>query len=204
MNPAQIVDSSAEPAFATDAQGRIIAWNQGAEKLLGYSAAEAVGHSCCDLICGRDVFGNCYCIPDCPLLRMVRDNERVFPCQLTPCNARGDGVPMRVSLFAVPASDAVSTIVIHILSPLQADADHGFEPAADRAPLGPKARLTARERDVVEALAQGKGTAGVAAALRISDHTVRNHIERISKKLGTHGRLEIVAVARRMGLIRSS
>jgi PAS domain S-box-containing protein len=45
MNPSEIVNSTADPAFATDAEGRIIAWNRGAESLFGYPQSRAVGET---------------------------------------------------------------------------------------------------------------------------------------------------------------
>jgi DNA-binding CsgD family transcriptional regulator len=62
-------------------------------------------------------------------------------------------------------------------------------------------RLTAREREVLTTLAEGKRTSRIAEELGMSVHTVRNHLGRLFKKLHAHGRLEAVAAARRLGLI---
>lgn len=61
--------------------------------------------------------------------------------------------------------------------------------------------LTAREREVLELLAQGLSTKAMADHLVVSPHTVRNHVQRVIAKLGAHSKLEAVMIAMRMGLV---
>lgn len=51
-----------------------------------------------------------------------------------------------------------------------------------------EAVLTAREREVLEWLGQGKGNGDIAIILAISVHTVKRHVERILAKLGVENR----------------
>ena len=53
--------------------------------------------------------------------------------------------------------------------------------------------LTARERQVAALLAARRTNAEVAAALGVSVHTVRRHVERVLRKLGARSRLEVRA-----------
>ena len=46
------------------------------------------------------------------------------------------------------------------------------------------ATLTARERDVLAAMAEGRSNAAIAAALVISERAVEKHISNIFSKLG--------------------
>lgn len=55
------------------------------------------------------------------------------------------------------------------------------------------AALTAREREIVAALVSGKTNAQIAAALFISDKTVRNTLTRIYEKLGVQSRTQAMA-----------
>ena len=64
--------------------------------------------------------------------------------------------------------------------------------------------LTAREREILNLLAEGVGTDGIRVQLVISRVTVRNHVQRILAKLNAHSRLEALALARRSGLLRES
>lgn len=63
------------------------------------------------------------------------------------------------------------------------------------------ATLTEREHEVLRLLAQGTTTQGIANALVLSLHTVRNHVRNVMMKLGAHSRLEAVAIAMREGLV---
>jgi DNA-binding NarL/FixJ family response regulator len=64
-------------------------------------------------------------------------------------------------------------------------------------------QLTDREVEVLQLLATGRSTAEMATDMHISVNTVRNHVQRVLMKLGTHSRLEAVAEGIRTGLIHS-
>ena len=61
--------------------------------------------------------------------------------------------------------------------------------------------LTARERDVLELLAEGLPNKAIAARLGVSDQTVKFHVAAISGKLGAANRTDTVRRAVRQGLI---
>jgi two-component system, NarL family, response regulator NreC len=63
-------------------------------------------------------------------------------------------------------------------------------------------RLTAREREVLQMLAEGKVAKEIATALDVSVYTVDAHRGRIMKKLGLRSSTEIVRFAMRKGLIQ--
>lgn len=65
-------------------------------------------------------------------------------------------------------------------------------------------RLTAREFEVLDLLAEGLANAAIAARLDVSTNTIRNHIAKMSTKLGAHSKLELLSVALREGLISRS
>ncbi len=51
----------------------------------------------------------------------------------------------------------------------------------------PLANLTARELDVLREMAQGRGNAGIAAHLALSESSVEKHVNAIFTKLGLRG-----------------
>jgi DNA-binding CsgD family transcriptional regulator len=52
--------------------------------------------------------------------------------------------------------------------------------------------LSRRERDVVTHLLQGHRVVSIAEILEVSEHTVRNHLKSIFRKLGVHSQAELV------------
>lgn len=52
--------------------------------------------------------------------------------------------------------------------------------------------LSKRERDVVTHLLQGHRVVSIAELLEVSEHTVRNHLKSIFRKLGVHSQAELV------------
>ena len=65
----------------------------------------------------------------------------------------------------------------------------------------PATELTGREAGVLSGLARGRSTPEIAEELHISAATVRNHVQRLLRKLQCHTRLEAVMRAAREGLI---
>lgn len=93
-------------------------------------------------------------------------------------------------------------------SRLHADAiviasDRDLDPSAglrqDEDPL--PERLTPREIEVLELLAEGLSNKGIAEKLGVSDQTVKFHVASISAKLGAANRTDAVRLAVRRGLV---
>jgi two-component system NarL family response regulator len=75
---------------------------------------------------------------------------------------------------------------------------------ASEAARGTAGRLTSREREILELMADGVGNRAIADALFISENTVRNHVRNVLDKLQARTRTEAVVRAVRAGLIRLS
>ena len=61
--------------------------------------------------------------------------------------------------------------------------------------------LTAREREVLQLIANGLTTSAVAEALNISPHTATRHRANLMQKLNVHNQVELVRIAASQGLI---
>ena len=68
------------------------------------------------------------------------------------------------------------------------------------APPGP-GKLSARERELVTLVAQGRTDAQIAGQLYISIRTVRSHLDRIRDKTGCRRRADLTRLALSEGLI---
>ncbi|MBD2897755.1 hypothetical protein amrb99_67190 [Actinomadura sp. RB99] len=79
--------------------------------------------------------------------------------------------------------------------------DAGRAPSpAPAGPSGPFAALTAREREVLKLVAEGRNNREIAAALFISPKTASVHVSNILAKLNVSGRTQAAALALREGL----
>jgi two-component system, NarL family, nitrate/nitrite response regulator NarL len=67
---------------------------------------------------------------------------------------------------------------------------------------GTRPRLTPREDEVLQGIADGLTTAQIAASLGVEVATVRTHVQHLLGKFGAHSRLELVAWAMRLGVGR--
>ena len=99
---ASIVDSSEDAIIGTAMDGTIVSWNQGAELLYGYAAAEAIGRSISFLI-----------PPDRPgevprILERIRRGERVS--HLETLRVKKGGMRLHVSITVSPLRNAAGEI----------------------------------------------------------------------------------------------
>ena len=72
---------------------------------------------------------------------------------------------------------------------------------ADLEPSGLGTELTPRELEVLKLLSQGMDNPGIARALHLSQHTVKNHVSSILVKLQVENRIQAAVRAVRGGLV---
>lgn len=64
--------------------------------------------------------------------------------------------------------------------------------------------LTAREREILGLICRGAGDAAISEELKVSPHTVRNHVAALYRKLGVNRRSAVLIWARERGIDGSS
>ena len=200
-----------QPAFASNRNGRIVDWNDSAERLLGYASSDMIGRHCFEVLDGKDVFGNRFCHERCAIRRMMDRHETINLWRVNYQTASSDRVDVSVSAIVVNGSTASDPVVVHLLEPIGNSASAigpniTYKPAnslpredADEADTDP-VELTARELEILRLLAVGSTTPGIASHLSISPDTVRTHVRNILNKMNAHSRLEAVsrAIQRRL------
>jgi len=63
-------------------------------------------------------------------------------------------------------------------------------------------RMTDREREVIDLIAEGLSNREIADRLHVTPHTVKSHVRNVMEKLMLHTRLQIAAYAHRDGMSR--
>lgn len=100
---ASIVESSDDAIISKDLNGRIMSWNRGAERIFGYTAAEAIGQSILMIIPPERHDEE----PD--ILERIRRGERIDHFETI--RRRKDGALIDISLTVSPLRNASGTIV---------------------------------------------------------------------------------------------
>lgn len=212
-----LIDSTGDPAFAVDSEGAIAAWNSGAEKLFGRPASEALGQACGAVIGGRDECG-VVCSDNCTVRQAIENQHTVGNFDLEVGTANGRQW-CNVSVLSTTDNGSTRSIALHIVRPIDLRkrleilvrdfvvSSTSVTPenavamiSSTRAPAK-DAQLSARELEILRALARGQSSKSIGAQLHISTTTVNNHVQHILKKLNAHNRLEAIRRAEHAGLI---
>lgn len=215
-----LLAASQDGVYAVDMDQRIVFWNRSATALLGWTAAEALGRRCWEVIGGQLESQAQCCEAGCNTVLLARQGS-IAPSQtiLTHTKER-QPVWLRVTHVVIPGRRRELTTLVHIFGDVSQEVEakrllrqlSGVVAFAiqtpkaqqpQQAPSGDGAldTLSPREREVLRLMAQGVSTSALAKRLVISSATVRNHIQHIMSKLGAHTRLEAVAAASRHKLM---
>lgn len=102
-----IIDGFSDGVYFADLDRRILLWNQGAEAITGYTAAEIIGKTCPDTLLNHiDEEGRPLCEVGCPLFSTIVDGKerraRVFVR-----HKEGYRIPVTVRIFPVMESGEI-------------------------------------------------------------------------------------------------
>jgi len=117
------VDALLDPCFVADETGQVVAWNAGAERLLGWSPGQAIGHRCADLIGGVDAGGAPVCAVPCSrFAATLQAGPQTAPHGDMAVRLRS-GARATVTVGALPVAFAGRAALLHLLRPAGADRD---------------------------------------------------------------------------------
>lgn len=103
-----LVGLASDPAFAVDAEGRIVAWNPGASTLLGYTPRQAIGRMCYEVVQAVLPRGEPLCTPHCEGSLCFGHRQ---PFAVDTCRARcrdGGWITVGISTLVVPSHRKVA------------------------------------------------------------------------------------------------
>ncbi|MEZ5344225.1 MAG: LuxR C-terminal-related transcriptional regulator [Pyrinomonadaceae bacterium] len=213
----QLIDRTADPAFAVNGLHSIEFWNKAAEDFFGIESKDAIGKSCSSIVQGDDECGQ-FCSKDCAIFHAAEKHNPIQNFDLKILTSNGKKW-CNVSVLIAEENKSVLPYTIHIVRNIDVrkrlellmrnflvvEADFPPERAVDlisttRAPSR-EAILSDRELQILKLLASGQKTNDIAEQLCISRTTVNNHVQHVLKKLSAHSRLEAIRRAEHAGLI---
>ncbi|MFD8073463.1 response regulator [Streptomyces sp. NPDC059718] len=111
-------------------------------------------------------------------------------------DVRRDDLVHAVRVVAEGDSLLAPTVARRLVEEYRSRPRPAWAPASDRLDA-----LTARERETLLHLARGLSNAEIAAALTVSEHTVKTHVGNVLAKLGLRDRIQAVICAYETGLV---
>jgi len=212
MDLLELLGTTADGAFVSNGEHRIIFWNKQAEHILGYPSSEVMSRPCNEVMCGRDRSGNLVCQSNCMEIGAARRGDPIPTHDLLVRAADGRVIWLNVSNLFIPStSEAKPPTIVHLFREVTVQRERellvsqvlvslrrllslegeGANAVASAAAL-PR-ELTRREAEVLGLLCEGTSARGIAERLVISLPTARKHIQNVLDKLGVHSRLEALA-----------
>ncbi|HWH29180.1 MAG TPA: response regulator transcription factor [Mycobacteriales bacterium] len=105
-------------------------------------------------------------------------------------------------LKSAPADEVVAAARQAAVSPTSFTAND-LAGAMRRRMLEPRVRLTPREHEILQHLADGVSVAVLAQRLYISQSTAKTHMSKLYEKLGAQNRTQAIMAAVRLGLVKA-
>jgi diguanylate cyclase (GGDEF)-like protein/PAS domain S-box-containing protein len=112
----ELLDNLADGVYFTDTERRIIFWNNGAEKLSGFSRDEVIGTCCKDnLLMHVDAAGHELCTTMCPLGETLQDGQP-READVFLHHKNGHRVPVRVRVVAKKNEEGAIVGAVEVFS----------------------------------------------------------------------------------------
>lgn len=210
----QLLEGTADAAFAVTEEGEILSWNKGAQKLFGYVPADVLHHSCFEILHGRGALGTDVCHEHCSVLECSAGHTEIPNFDMETKTRTGEPLWVNLSTLVFRNPRTQRRLVVHLARDVTEQkrtielAHKMLEISRQLAQTSPPvthaepaAELSEQERRILQLFAEGKNSNEIARTLDISLQTLRNHLHHINQKLRTHNRLEAVMNAIQRKLI---
>lgn len=209
-----LLQGTTDAAFSVTEEGEIMSWNKAAEKLFGYSAAEAVRDTCYDILEGLGPLGTRVCHQHCSVAECTGGSVEIPNFDMSVKTRSGKRLWINMSTIVFDNQRTGRRLLVHLahditeqkkkegLAQRMLDLSKQLGSLAEASGRPePAPALSEQEKHVLRFFAEGKDSDEVAHTLGISPQTLRNHLHHINQKLRTHNRLEAVMNAIQRKLI---
>jgi len=209
-----LLEGTSDAAFVVTDEGEVCSWNKGAEKLFGYSAAEAIRKTCKDLLQGRGALGTEVCGEHCSVRDCAAKRLDIPDFDLEVKIRSGRRIWVNVSIIVFENSRNHKRLIVHLARDISdrkknenllrkmMDVSRQLIAIPDEAMRPePLLALSDHEKEILRLFSSGKSAAQIARTLGVTPQTLRNHLHHINQKLHTHNRLEAVTHAMQRKLL---
>jgi len=210
----EVLEGTDDAAFSVSEEGEIFSWNAAAGKLFGYSAKEALGKTCYELLEGHGALGTEVCKAHGDIWHCATKQVRQSNFDLHVRIRSGRRIWVNISNLVYRNPTNGRTLIVHFARDISeqkkreellhkmTELSQQFAGIADGAGRpAPVSPLSEHEAEILRLFAQGKNSAEIARQLGITLQTLRNHLHHVNQKLRTHNRLEAVTHALQRKLI---
>jgi len=210
----ELLSRTSDAAFVITDWCEICSWNKGAEKLFGYTAAEAIKKNCQALLQGRGVLGIEAWGEDSGVIDSSAKCLDIADFDLDVKTRSGTRIWVNVSTILFENGRSHRRLIIHLARDITARKKNEYllhkmtdiarqlaslpDEVIGPTPISP---LSDHETDILRSFSSGKNAAQIARKLGITPQTLRNHLHHINQKLRTHNRLEAVTHAAQRKLL---
>lgn len=209
-----LLQRTTDAAFSVTEEGEIISWNKAAEKLFGYTSAEAVHKTCYDIFEGIGTLGTRVCHRHCSVAECAGGKTEIPNFDMSVKTRSGERLWINMSTIVFDNPRTGRRLLLHLAHDITQQKKNeelmqkmlelskqvsSLAESSVRAEPAPA--LSEQEKHVLRLFAEGKDSDEVASTLGISSQTLRNHLHHINQKLRTHNRLEAVMNAIQRKLI---
>ncbi len=187
LTPESLISSSKVAAVVSDPKQRdnpIIACNEAFIQLTGFAREEILGRNC------RFLRGERTEPEQTAMLRDAVTENRAVMVELT--NYKKDGKPFRNAVMIAPLFGEDGSVAYFLGSQMEIDESGASRHARARALVD---GLSRRQRQILEALAQGRLNKQIAYELDLTERTIKMHRAAMLRALGVRTVAEAIRIA---------
>ena len=198
-----------DAVYVVDPDYTIVHWDSRMESLTGALSEEALGKRCYEAVMGEGEGGKPFCAHGCSVMHLAQGHRPVSSYEIKIKTRSGEKRWVSISNLTVETDEG--PYLVHLLRDSQGTHD-ALEMARGLIQLSSKKEapaprrrdipaLTPRQLEVLKLLSEGRSVREIGSELYLSEATVRNHVRSLLQALGAHSQLEVLAMAREMGIL---